>query len=88
MNMRSVIFILLTTSISFSAIAASEIKTEPANVDDMGHISVNGKATANDAIAALQNKAGQSGADYFRVNRLTVPGDGSLWSANAILYKR
>ncbi|AYN28462.1 MULTISPECIES: DUF1471 domain-containing protein [Buttiauxella] len=79
---------MLLFSISFSASSATEIKNNEAKAyQEIGHISVSGKPSSEEAVAAIKTRAEESGADYFSIVRLTTPGDSSKWSANAVLYK-
>ncbi|MBS3049713.1 DUF1471 domain-containing protein [Enterobacter mori] len=87
MNMNPYIITFLMSVISSSTLAAMEISKANESMTDIGHVSVTGKSTAEAAVASLKEKAENADADFFRVNRLTTPGDGSNWSANAILYK-
>jgi hypothetical protein len=87
MNMKPYIITLLISVISSPVVAAMEISKENETMTEIGHISVAGESTAEAAVASLKEKAENADADFFRVNRLTTPGDGSNWSANAILYK-
>lgn len=85
--MKSYIALFLALAISSPVVAAMEISKENETMTEIGHVSVTGKSTAEDAVASLKEKAENADADFFRVNRLTTPGDSSNWSANAILYK-
>ncbi|ALR78530.1 YdgH/BhsA/McbA-like domain containing protein [[Enterobacter] lignolyticus] len=87
MNVKRYCCLLLVSAITLPAFAASEIFSESAGMLKTGNVSVFGKSTADEAVLSLRNKAELAGADYFRVNRLTTPGDSSRWSANAVLYK-
>ncbi|KFD19888.1 YdgH/BhsA/McbA-like domain containing protein [Yokenella regensburgei] len=78
---------MLLLGMSMSAISATEIHNKSSDLIETGHISVSDASTSGDAMSLLKRKAERAGADYFMVSRLTIPGHGSKWSANAALYK-
>ncbi|WP_312284318.1 YdgH/BhsA/McbA-like domain containing protein [Yokenella regensburgei] len=78
---------ILLLGMSMSAISATEILNKSSDLIEIGHISVSDASTSGDAMSLLKGKAERAGADYFMVSRLTIPGHGSKWSANAALYK-
>lgn len=73
--------------LSLPAFSATEItRKESVRYVKVGNISVSGKTTSDEAIAALQKRTVEAGARYFLVSSLTMPGDSSKWSANAVIY--
>ncbi len=86
MKVKNIIAVILL-GMSMSAVSATEIFNMPSDLIEIGHISVSNASTSGDAMSLLRRKAECAGADYFMVSRLTVPGHGSKWSANAALYK-
>ncbi|MEZ0583128.1 YdgH/BhsA/McbA-like domain containing protein [Erwinia sp. STN24] len=74
---------------SFSTLAATQVSTEQSqNLQQMGTVSVTGvTGSLDDATAQLAQKAEEMGASHYRVIRADTPGDSSLWSGNAEIYR-
>ncbi|WP_052281774.1 DUF1471 domain-containing protein [Kluyvera genomosp. 1] len=66
-------------------VIASDTTSE---LDSLGRISVSGiSGSPDDAIRALQKKAGAIGGGKIRVIALSTPADSSLWAGNAEVYR-
>ncbi len=74
---------------SFSTLAATQIDENQAqNLQQMGTVSVQGvSGSLDDATAQLAQKAKEMGATHYRIIRADTPGDSSLWSGNAEIYR-
>lgn len=79
----------LLTATSFSVLAATQIdESEARNLQSIGTVSVSGvNGSLDDATHQLANKAKALGASYYRVIGADTPGDSSLWSGNAEIYR-
>jgi len=74
---------------SFSTLAATQVdESQSQNLQQMGTVSVSGvHGSFDDATARLAQKAEQMGAGHYRIIRTETPGDSSLWSGNAEIYR-
>lgn len=79
----------LFAATSFSALAATQVNEDQSqNMQAMGTVSVSGvNGSLDDATRELSQKAQEMGASHFRVVRADTPGDSSLWSGNAEIYR-
>ncbi|WP_342754007.1 YdgH/BhsA/McbA-like domain containing protein [Pantoea sp. MBD-2R] len=74
---------------SFSTLAATQVdESQTQNLQQMGTVSVQGvSGSLDDATAQLAQKAEEMGATHYRIIRADTPGDSSLWSGNAEIYR-
>lgn len=79
---------LLATA-SFTAFAAQPLSAGQAqNLQSAGTVSISGVAGSfDDATRQLSQKAEESGASHYRVIGVQTPGDSSLWSGTAEIYR-
>lgn len=79
----------LLAAASFSALAALPVSEEQAqNMQSLGSVSVSGaRGSLDDATRQLSQKARETGASHYRVIGLDNPGDSSLWSGTAEIYR-
>lgn len=82
--------LMITLGVASTAIAATELRdSQMADMkSEAGHVSVNVRdGTFADAISALNKKADERGAKYFRVTSLDRAGMSSDVRASAVLYR-
>ncbi|QKJ88167.1 DUF1471 domain-containing protein [Paramixta manurensis] len=74
---------------SFTAMAATEVDAQQAqNLNPIGDVSVSGvRGSIDDATRHLARKADEMGATHYRVIGVENPGDSSLWSGSAEIYR-
>lgn len=79
----------LLAATSFSTLAATQVDTrEASNLQSIGTVSVSGiSGSLDDATHQLAKKADALGASHYRIVRADTPGDSSLWSGNAEIYR-
>lgn len=79
---------LLTTA-SFATFAATPVDNSQAqNLQSIGSVSVSGvRGSLDDASRHLSQKAEEMGASHYRVIGVDNPGDSSLWSGTAEIYR-
>ncbi|MBK0099017.1 DUF1471 domain-containing protein [Erwinia sp. S63] len=79
---------LLATA-SFTAFAAQPLSAEQAeNLQSSGTVSISGvRGSIDDATRQLSQKAEDMGASHYRVIGVQNPGDSSLWSGTAEIYR-
>ncbi|WP_428943712.1 DUF1471 domain-containing protein [Pantoea sp. FN060301] len=90
MNMKlSVLTGIMFAATSFAALAATPVdRQQSEGLQAMGSVSVTGvSGSLDDATDQLQQKAEEMGATHYRVIRTDTPGDSSLWSGNAEIYR-
>ncbi|MCE0489237.1 DUF1471 domain-containing protein [Pantoea sp. Mb-10] len=77
------------TSASFTALAAQPLSAaEAQNLQPSGTVSVTGvRGSLDDATRHLSQKAEEMGASHYRVIGMQNPGDSSLWSGSAEIYR-
>jgi len=74
---------------SFSTLAATQVNgSQSMELQSLGSVSVSGiRGSLDDATHQLAKKAEDMGASHFRVVRADTPGDSSLWSGTAEIYR-
>lgn len=74
---------------SFSTFAATPVDSSQAmNMQSIGSVSVSGvRGSLDDATHQLAKKAQALGANHYRIVRADTPGDSSLWSGTAEIYR-
>jgi hypothetical protein len=79
---------LLATA-SFSTLAAEPLSASQAqNLQSAGTVSISGvRGSLDDATRQLSQKAEEQGATSYRVIGVQNPGDSSLWSGTAEIYR-
>ncbi|MHA6312186.1 MULTISPECIES: YdgH/BhsA/McbA-like domain containing protein [Pantoea] len=79
---------LLATA-SFSTFAAQPVDREQAqSMQSIGSVSVsNVRGSLDDASRQLSQKAEEMGASHYRVIGVDNPGDSSLWTGTAEIYR-
>lgn len=79
----------LFATASFSTLAASPVNHEQAEgLQSMGSVSVsNARGSLDDATRQLSQKAEEMGASHYRIIGVENPGDSSLWSGTAEIYR-
>ncbi|MEJ4045132.1 MULTISPECIES: DUF1471 domain-containing protein [unclassified Erwinia] len=79
----------LLAATSFSTLAATPVDGSQAmNMQSIGSVSVSGvRGSLDDATHQLAKKAEELGASHYRVVRADTPGDSSLWSGTAEIYR-
>lgn len=79
---------LLATA-SFPTLAAQPVSaTQAQNLQSAGTVSISGvRGTLDDATRHLSQKAQEEGASGYRVIGVQTPGDSSLWSGTAEIYR-
>ncbi|HBV38757.1 MAG TPA: protein ydgH Flags: Precursor [Erwinia sp.] len=89
MKLSAMIAAAVLAAASFSTLAATQVSNEQSqNLQQMGTVSVTGvQGSLDDATARLAKKAEEMGASHYRVIRADTPGDSSLWSGNAEIYR-
>lgn len=89
MKLKGLIAATLFSATSFSAFAATLVDESRAqNLQPVGSISVTGvRGSIDDVTQQLSQKANEMGASHYRVVRADTPGDSSLWSGNAEIYR-
>ncbi|MCX0501278.1 YdgH/BhsA/McbA-like domain containing protein [Erwinia billingiae] len=91
MNIKlpAVIAATILAATSFSALAATQVDAQQSqNLQSMGTVSVSAvSGSLDDATHQLSQKASEMGATHYRVIRADTPGDSSLWSGNAEIYR-
>ncbi|WP_164058077.1 YdgH/BhsA/McbA-like domain containing protein [Serratia marcescens] len=89
---KKTISLLLLTLLS-STVSATETpviidRSDLSGKEFIGNISINGvRGSFDDAIRALQGKAENLGGSQLNITALGTPGDSSLWSGNAKVYR-
>lgn len=89
MKLKGLIAATLFSATSFSAFAATLVdESQTQNLQPVGSISVTGvRGSIDDVTQQLSQKANEMGASHYRVVRADTPGDSSLWSGNAEIYR-
>lgn len=89
MKLPTLIAATLFAATSFSALAATQVdEAQSQNMQAIGSVSVSGvSGSLDDATRQLSQKAQEMGASHYRVVRTETPGDSSLWSGNAEIYR-
>jgi len=79
----------LFATASFSTLAASPVNQEQAQgLQSIGSVSVsNARGSLDDATRQLSQKAEEMGASHYRIIGVENPGDSSLWSGTAEIYR-
>ncbi|ERK13735.1 MAG: DUF1471 domain-containing protein [Pantoea sp.] len=79
----------LLAAASFSSLAATALNAEQAqNMQSIGSVSVSGvSGSLDDATRQLSQKAQEMGASHYRVIGVQNPGDSSMWSGTAEIYR-
>ncbi|WP_034943900.1 YdgH/BhsA/McbA-like domain containing protein [Erwinia oleae] len=74
---------------SFSALAATQVDQDQSqNLQAAGTVTIsNVNGSLDDANRQLKAKAEEKGASHYRVIRAETPGDSSLWSGTAEIYR-
>ncbi|ADU70167.1 YdgH/BhsA/McbA-like domain containing protein [Pantoea sp. At-9b] len=74
---------------SFSSLAATAVNADQTqNMQSMGSVSVSGvSGSLDDATRQLSLKAQEQGASHYRVIGVQNPGDSSMWSGTAEIYR-
>lgn len=88
-KLPAVIAVALFATTSFTAMAATEITRQQAHdLQSMGSVSVSAvSGSLDDATRMLSQKAEAMGATHYRVVGVDNPGDSSLWSGTAEIYR-
>jgi len=88
-KLSAIVTAAILTATSFSTLAATQVNEEQSqNLQQMGTVSVTGvRGSLDDATAHLAQKAEEMGASHYRIIRADTPGDSSLWSGNAEIYR-
>ncbi|KGT92436.1 protein ydgH Flags: Precursor [Erwinia typographi] len=89
MKLPALLAATLFAATSFSALAATQVdRAQSQDLQAMGTVSVSGvSGSLDDATHQLSKKAEEMGASHYRVIRADTPGDSSLWSGNAEIYR-
>ncbi|RWR00834.1 hypothetical protein ED28_16910 [[Pantoea] beijingensis] len=91
MNLKypTILAVALFATTSFTAMAATEIDSQQARgLESIGNVSVSAqRGSIDDAAQKLSQKAEEMGATHYRIVGLDNPGDSSMWSGTAELYK-
>ncbi|WLS80027.1 DUF1471 domain-containing protein [Erwinia pyri] len=89
MKLPALLAATLFAATSFSALAATPVdEAQSQNMQAMGTVSISGvNGSLDDATRQLSQKAQEMGASHYRVIRADTPGDSSLWSGNAEIYR-
>ncbi|MDL4914411.1 MAG: DUF1471 domain-containing protein [Enterobacterales bacterium endosymbiont of Blomia tropicalis] len=79
----------LLTAASFSSFAATPIDRDQAqSMQSLGSVSVSSvRGSIDDATEQLSQKAAERGASHYRVIGVDNPGDSSLWTGTAEIYR-
>ncbi|MFB6327733.1 protein ydgH Flags: Precursor [Pantoea deleyi] len=79
----------LLAATSFGTFAAAPVDPAQAqNMQSIGSVSVSGvRGSLDDASRQLSQKAEEMGASHYRVIGVDNPGDSSLWSGTAEIYR-
>ncbi|WP_039659573.1 MULTISPECIES: DUF1471 domain-containing protein [Pantoea] len=79
---------LLATA-SFATFAAAPVdRSQALGMQSIGSVSVSGvRGSLDDANRQLSQKAEKMGASHYRVIGVDNPGDSSLWSGTAEIYR-
>jgi len=79
----------LLAATSFGTFAAAPVDPSQAqNMQSIGSVSVSGvRGSLDDANRQLSQKAEEMGASHYRVIGVDNPGDSSLWSGTAEVYR-
>ncbi|WP_409074724.1 YdgH/BhsA/McbA-like domain containing protein [Pantoea sp. C3] len=79
----------LLASASFTALAAAPVDREQAQgMQSLGSVSVSSvRGSMDDATEQLSQKAEEMGASHYRVIGVDNPGDSSLWTGTAEIYR-
>ncbi|WP_034916292.1 YdgH/BhsA/McbA-like domain containing protein [Erwinia sp. 9145] len=74
---------------SFSALAATQVDQDQSqNLQAAGTVTIsNVNGSLDDANRQLKAKAEEMGASHYRIIRAETPGDSSLWSGTAEIYR-
>ncbi|MFS2222129.1 YdgH/BhsA/McbA-like domain containing protein [Pantoea sp. B65] len=88
-KLPAIIAVALFATTSFTAMAATEVDRQQAqDLQSIGSVSVSAvKGTMDDATHKLSQKAEEMGATHYRVVGIDSPGDSSLWSGTAEIYR-
>ena len=79
----------LLAATSFSALAATQVNgSQASSLQSIGSVQVSGvRGTLDDATHQLAKKADALGASHYRVVSADTPGDSSMWSGTAEIYR-
>ncbi|QFS59710.1 DUF1471 domain-containing protein [Pantoea dispersa] len=79
----------LLASASFTTFAASPLsEAQNQDLQSSGTVSVSGvRGSLDDATRQLSQKAEEMGASHYRVIGMQNPGDSSMWSGSAEIYR-
>jgi len=79
----------LLASASFTTFAASPLsEAQTQDLQSSGTVSVSGvRGSLDDATRQLSQKAEEMGASHYRVIGMQNPGDSSMWSGSAEIYR-
>lgn len=88
-KLPAVIAVALFATTSFTAMAATEVDAQQAqDLQNIGSVSVAAiGGSLDDATRQLSHKAEEMGATHYRVVGVQNPGDSSLWSGTAEIYR-
>lgn len=88
-EMPAIFAVALFAATSFTAMAATPIDHEQAQgLQSMGSVSVSAvSGSLDDATRQLSQKAEEMGATHYRIVGVDNPGDSSLWSGTAEIYR-
>lgn len=88
-TVSAVIAATILAATSFSTFAATQVDQNQAlDMQSIGSVSVSGvRGTLDDATHKLAQKAEALGASHYRIVRADTPGDSSLWSGTAEIYR-
>ncbi|MBP2167816.1 hypothetical protein J2125_001008 [Erwinia toletana] len=88
-KLPAIIAVALFATTSFTAMAATEVdRQQSQGLQSMGSVSISGvNGTLDDATRTLSQKAKEMGATHYRVVGVDNPGDSSLWSGTAEIYR-
>ncbi|MGK3143276.1 DUF1471 domain-containing protein [Pantoea sp. C2G6] len=80
--------VLLATA-SFATFAAVPVdRSQAQDMQSLGSVSVSSvRGSLDDASRQLSQKAAESGASHYRIIGVDNPGDSSLWSGTAEIYR-
>ncbi|MCX8956732.1 YdgH/BhsA/McbA-like domain containing protein [Erwinia psidii] len=91
MNVKLPVFfaVVMAAATSFSALSATSVdQSQSQNLQEMGTVSISGvRGSLDDATHRLREKAQDAGASYYRIIGVDNPGDSSLWTGTAKMYR-
>lgn len=88
-KLPAIIAVALFATTSFTAMAATEVDHQQAQgLQSMGSVSISDvNGSMDDATRQLSQKAEEMGATHYRVIGVDNPGDSSVWSGSAEIYR-